>query len=725
MKMLSVLMLSLVTTMSHAQGLLGTLNQHQNTIEVQGSGSTPGSVGHGSSKPEVKPSTSSTSSNNLNCEENDQTSLPLAYVTSLIQERDAKLEISHDQRSKKLSLSSGDMIGNCSSMLQWTLKKPEINGSKAYAIEVKIKKGENCSEDGCSYNVAKVEKGDFQKYEKFVFKPNLKGFEECLQKSGVIVEGKVVPGAIYSNPVNEKFDGIEESGKLFFLSHGPASQMVKAKYGKFEHQHGCDFYEQAHPLVTSLLTFEDAEQARLDAEAEKLKECKVDEYGKLADFIEKYEQYSVELGNVRDRLILEAAKKSATAIASGKYTEEDLKVLADFDRYVVQSKIELARSMYEESLDLEGDAKKVKQEELKIVLSQISSFGQKPYFQSAHTLKLIQDGRFDEAEKLNSMKLMIEHHQRLGAKQDNVVITSGVAMQRVFAGKAEFMAKLEIEKERYEYRTGQSSGKAQYYSNLASRMRNNIQARTRNFNQEIHLEYQRIQQPNGYCYKYWRNAQKCIQESLERIQELQALLQHYNKIDEERAAEYDAKARDYGELEAQGRRHVATQNGEVPVEDSSTQPPAPEDTTVPAPRPQSADSGAYNFNYSGSQGPMDPQMMALQQAQMTPQQFQYPMNPYANNNMFMQQSPFMGYQQPFMGQQLFGMQSPYGSMGGGSYSFNWGGGMQNPYMGYQQPMMGQQQFGIQGYGMQGYGQQGYWNQPYQAYSNNYISPRSW
>jgi hypothetical protein len=710
MKMLSVLMLSIVTIPSHAQGLLGTLNRHQNSIEIQASGRTSGQT---SSTPEVRSSSRSTSSSNLKCEENDQTSLPLAYVTSLIQERDGKLEISHDQRSKKLSISSGDMIGNCSNMLEWKLKRPEINGVKAYAIEVQIKKGDDCSEEGCTYKVAKVEKGDFQKYEKMVFKPTLKGFEECLQKSGVVVDGKVVPDAIYSTPVNEKFDGIEESGKLLFLSHGPATPMVKAKYGKFEHQYACDFYEQAHPSISTLLTYEDAEQARLDAEAAKLKECKVDEYGKLADFIEKYEQYSMQLGEVRDRLILEAAKKSAAAIASGKYTEDDLKVLSDFDRYVVQPKVELARALYEEALDLEGDSKKAKQEELKIVLSQISSLGQKPYFQSAHTLKLIQDGRFDEAEKLNSMKLMIEHHQRLGAKQENIVITPGVAIQRISAGKAEFASRLEVEKERYEYRTGQSTGKASYYSNLAQRMRNNIQTRTQNFNQEIQLEYQRIQQPNGYCYKYWRNTQKCIQESLERIQELQALLQHYNKVDEERAAEYDAQAKDYGELEAQGRRYVATQNGEAPAEESSA--PAPQDTTVPTPRAQSTDSGVYNFNYPGSQGPINPQMMAQQQAQMTPQQYQYPMNPYANNNMFMQQNPYMGYQQPMMGQQSFGM-------GGGAYNFNWGGGIQqNPYMGYQQPMMGQPQFGMQ----QGFGQQGYWGSPYQAYSNYSVYGRTW
>jgi hypothetical protein len=246
-------------------------------------------------------------------------------------------------------------------------------------------------------------------------------------------------------------------------------------------------------------------------------------------------------------------------------------------------------------------------------------------------------------------------------------------------------------------------------------MRSNIQTRNQNFTAEIQEEYARVQQPNGYCYKYWRNTQKCIQDSMERIQELQALLQHYNKVDEERAAEYDAKAREYGDLEVQGRRYVAAQNGEAPpVETNTTTTPAAQDTTVPNSRPQSQDSGVYSFNFN--QGQPGNQQMYQQQAQMTPQQFQYPMNPNQNNNMFMQQQPY-GYQQQYMGQQNFGggmnYNYNYGSSQGfgyqpqGAYSFNWGGGgMQQPY-GQQQYYGQQQQYSQQG--------GGYWNRPYQAY----------
>lgn len=738
MKKLPILMLSLMTLPAYAQSILSTLNSHQDSLKTPETNSAGGSGSGGSSNsstgPDVKPSTETISSSSAKCEEADQTSLPLAYVTSLIQQKNAALDITHDPRSGSLTISSENMIGNCSSMLEWKLKQPEVMGKKSYAVEVNIKQGQECAADGCSYKVTKVENGEFKAHEVMKFKPTLKGFEECLQKSGVVVAGKVVASAIYPAPVKEKFSGLDHSGPLLFLSHGPSSPIVKAKYGKFEHIVGCDHYEAAHPQVKSLLTLADAEKERLDAEAAKLKECKVDEYGKLADFIEKYENYSSELGDIRDRLILEAAKKSALAIAEGKYTEDDLKVLADFERYMVNPKVEHAKFLYDEMIELEGDAKKAKQEELKAVLAQIAALNVKPYFTGLHTQKLIADGRFEEAEKLNSFKLVLENHQRLGAKQDNVVITPGVAAQRIAAAKATFAQSIVREKERYEIRTGQSSGKAQYNANLAARMRSNIQVRTQNYTAEIQLEYERIQQPNGYCYKYWRNAQKCIQETAERIQELQALALHYNKIDAERALEYDALAKDYGDLEAQGRRYIAAQNGEeVPADVPVVA--EPQDTTVPGARPQDPQGnqpGVYSFNFQGGGQQQQPgQMPYQQQAQYTPQQYQYPTSPYQNQNNFQQQSPY-GYQQqqqnPWMGQQAYGMQGQMG-MGyqqqQGSYNFNYaGGGMQNQ-MGYQQ----QQPYGYQQqqspYGYQQQQGAGYWNQPNQAYGQYSVYGRTW
>jgi hypothetical protein len=626
------------------------------------------------------------SSGSKRCEENDQTSLPLNYVTSLIQERDPQLRIMHDGRTGRLTVSAPEMIGNCSSMLEWTLKKPEIHGQKAYAIEVKIKQGENCTPEGCSYRVAKVENGEFKEHQSMVLKPTIKGFEECLQRSGVVANGRVVPGAIYTTPVNERFDGVDASGKLYFLSRGPASPLIRARHGSFEHVDGCDHYEAAHPTLRNLLTAEDAERQRLDAEAERLRDCRPEEYARLADFIDKYEGYAGQLGQVRDRLILEAAKKAATNIEAGRMRDEDLRVINDFDRYIVQPKVQRARTLYEEMIELEGDAKKAKHDELVAVLAEIAALNRRPYFTSQHTLRLVRDGRFDEAERLNSLKLNLEHHQRLGARQDNAVITPGIASQRIVAGRQAFARNLETEKERYEYRTGQTSGKAAEFEGLARRMRNNIQIRSQNFMAEMQQEALRVQQPNGYCYRYWRNAQRCVQETMERLQELQNLLTHYNNIDDERAKEYEAKAREYAELEAQGRRHIAQQNGEeLPAEQPQT--PAPTRPQGPA-QPQGPN--AYTFAYPGPQVPN--QQLFPQQPGMVPQQAPIPVMPYQNHNMLVQPNPYAGFPQaPQMGPQ--------------AYSFNWGGGVPG------QPPMPQPY--------------GYWNQPIQAHGAYSIYGRTW
>lgn len=682
MKKTYIAVLSLLALPLHAQSLLGTLNKHQESLR------SPTTTSEVSQEAETTVASESSSTSSGRCEENDQKSLPLAYVTSLLQARDAKLDIAYDPRSATLKISAPDMISNCSSMVEWSLRDQQVSGQRTYSVEVKLKDGEDCSEEGCKYKVAHVENGSFKEHKELILKPTLKGFEECLQKSGVITEGKVNSGAIYSAPLMEKFKGVKDSGNIKFVSSGPSSALVKAKYGSFSHIDKCDHYEAIHPQWSTLLSWEDEERQRLDTEAAKLKNCDISEYHKVADFIEKYEGYAAILGEVRDNLILESAKKSAKAIEEGKYTEEDMKVIEDFDRYIVQPKIQLANALYEQMLNLEGDSKIAKQAELKQVLSEIDALSKKPYFLSSHTLKLIKDGRFEDAQKLEAVKLTLATYKDLGFKKNNVVITPEIAMNKIAVGRANFAADLEKEKERYEIRTGQVTGQADFYYNLSKQLRRNIEARTNNYTEEMKLEYARVQ-PGGYCTAYFRNYQKCADDSLQRLQELQNLLKHYNKIDAERAEEYDGKAKEYEALENEGRRYIATQNGED-VGDEPRREEPPVDTVRPAPRDNNGEGGVYNFNYN------QPNMPQPQQPQQPQQGF------YQQPQMGYQQS----FQQPFMGQQAYGYAgNQYGmqyGMGGG-YNFNWQGQgqqmMQNP----------QQMYGLPQ-------QQGYWGQPYSAYN---------
>jgi hypothetical protein len=180
----------------------------------------------------------------------------------------------------------------------------------------------------------------------------------------------------------------------------------------------------------------------------------------------------------------------------------------------------------------------------------------------------------------------------------------------------------------------------------------------------------------GHCYKPFRNTQRCLMDAQDRINELQAYLTHYNKVDNERILEYEAKAKDYAALEQQGRAYVARQNGEVVPE-------TPTDNTTVPPR---NNTGVYTFDYNGGN------QQQYQQQGGYPQQQGYP---------GYQQQPGMQGQ---MGYQYYG-NFGYGNQGGfpqqQQQGFSpYGYPQQNPYAQFQQPT-----------------QQGYWNNPYQAYGN--------
>lgn len=656
--------LALMSSPIYAQSMLGSLTEYQGTLSAE----TP----HQEVNPPVQNRGETTSETNGRCEENDQTSMPLAYATSLVLDSKPRLDIDFNPRTGKVSVGASSVISNCSSMVEWKLKEQDIQGQKAYVVEAKFREGDNCSEGKCSYKVAKVSNGEFEKYEDLSFPPTLKGFEACLQASGVISNGKVDKKAIYAAPMKETFSNVTQTGKILFVSHGPQSAMVKAKYGSFELINRCDHYEAIHPEIRQLLSYEDESRLRLDEEANKLKDCGVDEYDKLIGFIEKYEEYDNVLGEIRDQLILEAVKKSAKNIEEGKYNEEDLKVLADFEKYIVNPKIGQATRLYHQMESLEGDAKRAKQAELKVVLEELKNLNNKPYFQAAHTNRLLKDGKFEEAEKVNGIKIALDTYRKLGTKQSNVLITPDIAMVQIVGAKDDFARASIIEQERYQVRTGQITGQSSHYTNLSKKLENSIRVRTENFRSEMQSEYARVQ-PGGYCYAYFRNTQKCIEDSLERIQQLQNLLAHYNKIDTERITEYNEKAQEYKKLEDEGRRYVATQNGEeIP---DVTPPSAPIDTTR-APARATAEPSAVAHDLSGNQ---NLNQVANQMLQMYQSQMQQPQQGQLGGQWWNQQGNMYGQGQMMMGQQ-------------------------NPYMN-----QGQYQYG---------GSQNYWSQPYQAFQMN-------
>ena len=128
MKNFAAVMLSVLTIPAYAQSILGSLEKYQNEIR-------PKTVSSGSStSTEVKVDPVIKTRSSGACTEKVQTSLPLAYITALIMEKDGKLEIQHDSRNGKLSVKSGDMIGNCSSMIEWVPNVRVVDEKKIDSI---------------------------------------------------------------------------------------------------------------------------------------------------------------------------------------------------------------------------------------------------------------------------------------------------------------------------------------------------------------------------------------------------------------------------------------------------------------------------------------------------------------------------------------------------------------------------------------------------------------
>lgn len=683
---------------AYAEGIFDSLGEYQKTIPSGVPTSSAPASG-------VKVISEATSQSPGECAESDPTSIPLKYLSNLILENNGSLKVEADNRSGKLSVSSKKFISNCSSMLKWDMRQTEIDGDKSYVVEVKIAKPDDkCKKEGCSYLVKKIVKDEVKSVD-MVFEPTLKGFKQCLEKSGIVdSKGKVNPKGIYSEPLQHAWSGVKDTGRVLFSYHGLIPK-PEAKYGDFVKIDKCDHYEKISPTFENVLSYEEEQQNKLREQADKLKSCSYSEYGKVADFIERYESFSGELGVILQKLMKEAAQKSAAAIAEGKFSDEDLKVIADFKKYVVVPEAENAVSISRQIGSGTGDMSQL-QLQLKASQTALKSYNTKPYLQQVHVEKLIADGRFDDADTVNSAKLMAQHYSTIGNKLNGKVITAEDVNKEIEKDARLFGKYVNQQKDFYAVKTGQETGRVAGYKKTIQQIRKDIEKRTisyRNAIQEI------VQFAQTRCMtNYGSNAQVCINQAQEDVADLSQRLSVLNQADEKLIAEYEEKVKLYEPYEAQYRRDVAAQNGEKVVDEPK------EDTTV---APQNRNDYSFNFqqNMNGQQQMPQQQWMNQQQGQMPSWMNQQQIMPNYQNNLFQNQSsPYttnwqQQQQQPWLAGQTYSQfgyqQNPayrnYTNYSGGPYAFNWSnGGMNQQQM--QMPM----------------NNNGYWGNPSGAYTNN-------
>lgn len=690
--------LTLVTLSSSvmAQDFFKAMENYQKTIS-SGSSSSSGSGGvvtkpGSTDEKSTKPTVVSVSDKVTPCESSNQTSLPLNYIHRLLLSSNPEVKVAHSPKNEKLSVKAGAFVANCQSMLEWNLQQPPTD-PKEYNLELKFAKdATKCADGKCEYTVSKKVDGSFQNV-KMSFTPNLAGFKECMKASGILNDkGEVVPENIYRDQMETSFSEIKDSGAISLLSTGPEGKQTDPKFG-YVKQNGCMVYEKLSEEGAEVLSVADAERKRL--EDEKTKVCESGDYRQVADFISKNETFSAELQVILKQMVLDQAKKTAKKIDDMekdpkiKLDPEDLSVISDFQKYVVDPLAKKADAKFEEYENATGEEKAHKKKELDAIIAEIKEYNTTPYFKDTHSNALVVKGHFDSAKSLNSAKANLKNRYRLGAIEKGVLVDPDVVASAVEANESNYEEFLATKIEEWEFKTGQRKPKSDFYYLTASNFQGYIQQRTANYTQEIQYEYSRMQQ-GGYCYAYYRNTQKCIQDSALRIQQLQAELAQFNKVDEERAAEFTQQGDYYKALEDEGTRYIAGQYGDdAPAVTAAPTNNVPTTPVTPAPRP------AEN-----------------NQPQVT-QEYQYNMQPpgYMPQQQYQQQSPYQ-YNSPYMSQQTYAQTgfnyTMSGNVNSGYYGqMPWGvQGQQyqqqyNPYA-YQQQQQYMPQYGYgqqQGYGM--------------------------
>jgi hypothetical protein len=688
MKKTAIISLSLLMSFSaFAKSVSEALEDYQNSFSPSSSdapGATPAREAAVRSTGAVAASAA-----NLSCDEDNETTLPLKRLMQLMQSRSPALKFDHDPRAGILTVSSPNIIGNCASMLDWTMEPKVINGTKSYVIAVKFKKGSDCQPDGsCTYSVTKAD-GTSTKTEKMVFKPTLDGFDKCMVDSGAVKGDAVDPNAVYPARVSYPFEGVTDTGNVLFAARGKPSSKINAKFGDWTMVNGCDFYENPATGGVNVSSAADIDAKALSDQAAALRTCPANEYQKVADFVDRNEKFAGDLANVRDRLIKEEAQKVAKNITDGKFNEEDAKILEDFEKYILQPKIDRIKQLYAELQGLQGDARTAKQQELNAARAELAAYNNAPYFVAAQVQKLLTIGNFEGSTSLFGIRAEAAMYSKLGTKVDNVDVTLDNINVQISRFQVEFSKTVVDEKEKYAVRTGQTTGLAQSYVDRAQQLRDNQTTRTANYRDEMRTEIARTVQ-GGYCYVYNPNPAKCIADSQLRVKELAEELAKKNDVDAKRAVEMDTKAQDYAKLERQGREYVAKQNGEtVPAEST-------EDALTPSRRAASVTTTASaptnpQASYGGNQ---QQQMFQQQQQAMLAAQMQQ----WSQYGQQQSQYPQMGQQQmgfngapTYLGAQ-YGQQQGYNPMMmGGQFGAQFGG-----QQGYNPMMMGGQ------YGQAGY-----------------------
>jgi hypothetical protein len=634
------------------------------------------------------------------CTSGDQTSLPLNILQGLGFE---DMEITTNPSAQKVTIRANSVVQNCIDMIKLRISSPQIiegRARPAYFISAAFDNAE-CAGEGekCSYRVIKNGVPEEAEYT-----PNYAGFRECLKDTGVI---SVNNGAVSLNPDN--FDSItystqfslERSGDIYWRSQGPLFDADQSSFGflpELSNGQSCTYVEHIVDGGRPLSFQTQQDQYLVDLRADATDKCNNNDYLWLMDNLPHFKNLSGELGELKDRILIENVKDVVEKMKNGEEVDTDaISLFEEFFEHIVEPKLNRLGDLWT-AIENESDNRRKREleREYRELRSELMNYKNSLFFSRALQEKLEENGEFEAALVALRINRQIYQHMRLGTTEGSVRITPSRAISLANAAVST-RADQHVEMRRqWEARTGQYLGRADEYANESRYYSRRIETRTENYQDAIDALVQEMQDE---CTKYWRNQQRCMSEYIEYINALKEDLFEKNESDYELAQDYAERANQYYGLERVGRQRIAAELGDDTDDDDDDDSPS---VTVDIARP--------SFNFTDA-----PRVQTTQQWT----------NPYQQNPFTQMQNPYgqqqMSYQysNPYQsGYQSYSYMSPWGNSGAGA-GFQFGAGAGGGYGGFgnSNPFYGQNPY-------MGYGQQyQQWGNPYgQQWMNPAYSP---
>ena len=280
-------------------------------------------------------------SQELNCnEEKERNTIPYRFLLGLLANK--SLDISHDPHSGSLNFNGGIMIGNCQSMLETIVSKPN-DDIPYYTFQVAVKRPGGCEGEKCGYEVTSIQNGNNSSSVKS-FKPSFAGFVDCLKTTGVFKDGKIQQSKVAPVEFNHVERDINLTSEVVYANRGYKGTRYSGKFSenRLPDYPGCYYFEDLKSGGFKTYSVDDMENFELERLYQKV--CNSGNYklinSHIADF-DQLEPFQDSLSKIRNELILDEVKRLHEIVSEAEDLSEADKakfkeVTSDFLDHVIK-----------------------------------------------------------------------------------------------------------------------------------------------------------------------------------------------------------------------------------------------------------------------------------------------------------------------------------------------------------------------------------------------------